>query len=313
MSIRIERLLRTGSAKRVRISYGTALGAVAAVAAVFAGARFYGPVIAAPLTSATSVTAARSVQSAEIHHSAVIARHSSRVLVRQTHTPVLPTATPQIVAVQTPAPRPAKSATHPPTHRLPAPARSARAHAASTIDPRAPHCDGCNLEGINWRGRDLRGIVLHGANLANADLRDADLRGADLSGSNVDGALWQGARLQGARLDGLNVTTDGMDIATLRTLLDMCAGCNFGTFDGRGKNLSGLHLSGLNLADADLREADLRNTTFDGVNLSGVRLQGAKLDGAAFNGCNFSGVDLRGVDMSGAKITGSNISGTIVQ
>jgi uncharacterized protein YjbI with pentapeptide repeats/beta-lactamase regulating signal transducer with metallopeptidase domain len=309
MSIRIERLLRTGSSQRVRVSYGTALAAMAAVAAVFAGARFYGPVIAAPLAA---VTPAKSAP--VLRHNAVSIRRTPHLRIAQPQVHVRSTAPVHVAAMQTtPSPRAATRAPQAHAHRSPAPARAMRAGTAPTSSQAIPRCDGCNLSGINWRGRDLRGVVLHGANLSGADLRDADLRGADLSGSNLDGALLQGAHLEGAHLDGLNVSTAGLDAATLRTLLDSCSGCNFGSFDGRGKDLSGLHLNGLNLADADLRQADLRNTTFDGVNLSGIRLQGARLDGASFNGCNFSGVDLRGVDMSGAKITGSNMSGAILQ
>jgi uncharacterized protein YjbI with pentapeptide repeats/beta-lactamase regulating signal transducer with metallopeptidase domain len=306
MSIRIERLLRAGSSHRVRISYGTALAAIATVAAVFAAAQFYGPVIAAPLTAATSPA-----RVAAVPHKAAAVRAAVHPKARvQTPVPqpaVSPTAIAQTVALTTPQPRATKHA---------APPRKHATHAAPVrraLDASVPRCDGCNLAGINWRGRDLRGIVLHGANLSNADLRNADLRGADLSGSNLDGALLQGARLDGAQLAGLNISTTGMDLATLRTLLNQCSGCNFGSLDGRGKNLSGLHITGANLGDADLRQADLRNTVFDGVNLSGIRLQGAQLDGAAFNGCNFAGVDLRGVDMSRAKIAGSNMSGVILQ
>jgi uncharacterized protein YjbI with pentapeptide repeats/beta-lactamase regulating signal transducer with metallopeptidase domain len=308
ISVRIERLLRAGSARRVRISYGTAVAAMVTVAVVFAAAQFFGPVIAAPLDAALPVhSAATRHKTVSMHRTPVQHMPAPQIAVR-------PTASAETLALQTPEPRAVPRA--PQRHKHPVPARTHAVHVASAspvFGGRVPRCDGCNLSGINWRGRDLRGIVLHGANLSNADLRDADLRGADLSGSNLDGALLQGARLDGARLDGLNVSATGMDLATLRTLLNACSGCNFTDLDGRGKDLSGLHISGVNFSGADLRQANLRNTVFDGVNLSGSRLQGAQLDGASFNGCNFSGVDLRGVDMSRATLTGSNMSGAILQ
>ena len=310
ISIRIERLLRADSSQRLRISYGTALAAMATVAAVFVGAQFYGPVIAAPLNAVSSAAVA------VVQRNAVTVHRTPRPRTPQWQVAAPPTTAVQTVAlVQTPPPRHVKRASQPHKRSAPVPANRVRVVSAplAARQQRIPRCEGCNLSGIDWRGRDVRGIVLHGANLTSADLRDADLRGADLSGSNLAGALLQGARLDGARLAGLNVSTDGMDLATLRTLLNQCSGCNFGTLDERGKDLSGLHITGANLANADLRNANLRDTVFDGVNLTGVRLQGAQLDGASFNGCNFSGVDLRGVDMSNAKISGSNMSGAILQ
>jgi uncharacterized protein YjbI with pentapeptide repeats/beta-lactamase regulating signal transducer with metallopeptidase domain len=324
MSIRIERLLRAGTSRRVRISYATAIASLVLIGLVFAGAQRYGPVIAAPLTAAPAKTVA--MPKTKPHRIAETPKPRKIALAR-------PAPSPSPAARATPGPtlvartEPPKKAVHKTKPRR------------ATAAPRGlqavglPRCDGCNLAGINWRGRDLRGIVLHGANLSGADLRDADLRNADLSGSNLQDAQLAGARLDGAQLSGINlagamlrgvdirganisganVDTAGMDIATLRELLNSCSGCNFGDLDARGKDLSGLHISGVNLGDADLRQANLRNTVFNGVNFAGVRLQGAQLDGAEFNGCNFADVDLRGVDLSHAKLTGSNISNAIMQ
>jgi uncharacterized protein YjbI with pentapeptide repeats/beta-lactamase regulating signal transducer with metallopeptidase domain len=307
ISVRIERLLRAGSARRVRISYGTALAAIATVAVVFAGAQAYGPVIAAPLSDI--VPAHGTVAT----HERPRVQQKPRAVMPSPHVEVRPTPALEVAAATTPHPVATKHAAQPRKHPAHAHGHAVRGARGSLPRGGVPRCDGCNLSGIDWRGRDLRGIVLHGANLSNADLRDADLRGADLSGSNLDGTLLQGARLEGAILSGLNVSAAGLDLASLRTLLNSCSGCNFTSLDGRGKDLSGLHITGANLMGSDLRQANLRNTIFEGVNFAGVRLQGAQLDGASFNGCNFSGADLRGVDMSRATLSGSNMSGAILQ
>jgi uncharacterized protein YjbI with pentapeptide repeats/beta-lactamase regulating signal transducer with metallopeptidase domain len=322
MSIRIERLLRAGTSRRVRISYATAIAALVLIGLVFAGAQTYGPVVAAPLN-------ATPVKVAAVRHPKP--RHTTAA----TQPRKIAFAQPAPSPAATPVPRPTPVVRTVPRHKA-----TQKTHPPRSVTvPRPVHantrlrCDGCNLADVNWRGRDLRGIVLHGANLSGADLRDADLRNADLAGSNLQDAKLAGARLDGAQLAGINVSgallrgvdisgahvsglsvdAAGMDDATLRTLLNSCAGCNFADLDARGKDLSGLHISGTNLAGADLRRANLRNTVFNGANLDGARLQGAQLGGAEFNGCNFSGVDLRGVDMSGARITGSNITNTIMQ
>lgn len=334
ISIRIERLLRATSSRRLAVSYATALAAVVAVLLVFVGARSFGPVIAAPVSVV-------SVQTAPAH---VNLARAARAVKSAAKPPaaaatVLPTPAEQSIA-RTPKSVRAVLQPHARSTKPLAVPRGARTEvaavpAAGVSKERATdglHCDGCDLQGVNWRGRDLRGAVLRGAYLNNADLRDTDLRDADLSGASLAGARLDGANLQGTRLDGIaingallvavdlsgaqisgsNVDTSSITPAQLRQLLDMCAGCSYGRLNAQGMNLSGVHVQGVNLADADFRNADLRNAVFDGVNFAHAQFRGARLDGTTFNGCMLKGADFHGVDLSGARFAGTDLSGVLM-
>jgi uncharacterized protein YjbI with pentapeptide repeats/beta-lactamase regulating signal transducer with metallopeptidase domain len=330
MSIRIERLLRAGSSGRLKISYSTALAALAAMALLFVGSEIAGPVFAAALGAPQQHSIAQRPAP----------KRPLRKIARVTPAPVPPSKTLVVAAAPIITASPVALATHAVAPPHPARTPKATSHkppARTATSPRIPpevlrRCDGCDFAGVDWRGRDLRGIQLHGANLSDADLRGADLRDADLSGSNLQGARLDGAKLQGTKLSGIaisgnlirnvdlsqvqlagdSVDAAGLDLATLRTLLNSCAGCSFNGLDVRGKDLSGLRIVGIDLANVDFRGTDLRNTTFAGVNFEHAHFQGAKLDGASFAGCNLAGVDFRGVDVSGAKFAGSNLSDTIM-
>jgi uncharacterized protein YjbI with pentapeptide repeats/beta-lactamase regulating signal transducer with metallopeptidase domain len=120
-----------------------------------------------------------------------------------------------------------------------------------------------------------------------------------------------------------------------------CSGCDFGGQNLSGKNFSGSNLTGsdfsranlqganfngANLSGVDFEDADLRNASFVGANLSGANLDSAKLDGANLDDANLSGADLnprtlsqaqiraylphcRGCDLSGANLSGMDLSG----
>lgn len=342
ISIRIERLLKFGSNRRLSVSYTTALAAAVAAAIVFGCALTFGPVIASPVSATPAVASNTKSYKPVVHHTKPrLEKHAHAALPSPTpvpveHQPLTLPSPPVHVAAMTPVtPRAVKPKALPAVLRTPSTPR-AIAYAPKTTSPSldsgAVRCDGCSFENVDWHGRDLRNIVMRGANLAGADLRNADLRGADLTGANLAGAHLEGARLNGtrlqganfgdvslrgvdltgARIEGANISTTGADAQTMRVLLERCRGCNFAHIDARNMDLHGVKSVGINMDHADLRGADLRDAQFNGVNFDGVHFQGARLAGAAFIGCNFNGVDFRGVDLAGARLTGSNLSGAIM-
>jgi len=338
ISIRIERLLKTGRNARVSISYPVlTVTTLAALAVVFV-ALSAGPIIAAtapcPPVAVAQTTPRKIAQQPQRKAQAVKPAVTTYVALP---TPVLiAQAQPAAIAAQTPAPK------YQQTKATPRPARTARPVStprpprtrAATIIPGTGivRCSGCSFGGVDWSGRDLRGIVLHGANLADANLTNADLRDADLSGSNLANVRLQGAKLAGAHLAGVNfegVSLQGVDLsqadisgsnidvksldkATLRVMLTKCKGCNFGDADFRNMDLRGMTITGANFGGTDFRGADLRGTTFNGANFGGAKFGGAHVDQARFVGCNFDEADFRGVDVTHAEFVGSNMSGIIM-
>ena len=275
ISIRVERLLKFGTNRRVSVSYGAALAAAAIAAAVFAGATSFGPVLASPLSPATATPAIAVKPSA---------KHVS-------YAPVVAFA---------------------PNTPIRCDGCNFENVDWRGRDLRGIVMRGANFSQADFRNADLRGADFSGSNFDAARLQGARLQGTRLTGANFTETSLEGVDLSGADISGANFASQGFDQATLRTLLTRCTGCGFESLDAHNMDLRGIHVEGLNLDQADFRGADLRNAVFTGVNLDAVRLQGARLAGAVFEGCNFTDVDLRGVDLSRVQLTGSNLSGAIL-
>jgi uncharacterized protein YjbI with pentapeptide repeats/beta-lactamase regulating signal transducer with metallopeptidase domain len=204
---------------------------------------------------------------------------------------------------------------------------------AQTIAATTFECTGCNFGGADLRGRDFRGQHLMGANFdrarlqgarfdgaeltgsnfEGADLRDVSFRNADLSGCNLDHAQLAGAVFDGAKLEGCNIRTADLTPAQVRVFLQTCVGCSFERVNLRGQDLRNLHVVGTSLAHADLTGADLSGSSFEGVDFSNAEFSGARLDGTKFTGCDFERADLRNVDLSKASMTGSSIGDAIMR
>ena len=180
-------------------------------------------------------------------------------------------------------------------------------------DFRHQNLEGANFDGTNLQGAHFDHAVLTGTNFNNADLRNASFAGAQLEGCNLRGARLDGVRFEGAQLTGCNIDTSRLSPEQAKIVLTSCLGCNFANANLRGMDLRNVHLEGANLAHADLRGANLQNAQFTGVNLSGASLNGAHLEGASFMGCEFNGVDLRNVDLNHTQITGSSLRGAIMR
>jgi uncharacterized protein YjbI with pentapeptide repeats/beta-lactamase regulating signal transducer with metallopeptidase domain len=171
------------------------------------------------------------------------------------------------------------------------------------------NCSGCdfnhqNLSGKNFSGSEftgsdfsnanLQGANFNGANLSGADFENADLRNASFVNANLTGANLDGAKLDGANLDGANLS--GADISPRKLSQSQLRSYlpRCHGCDLAGADLSGMDLSGLRLTGADLSKANLR---------------GANLSKAIFSGVDFSGADLRGAKTDGTQFIGCDFSG----
>ena len=197
----------------------------------------------------------------------------------------------------------------------------------------ADGCTGCNFADANLSGRDFSNHSMEGSNFAGANLQGAhfdhaqltgsnfsgaDLRNASFAHANLEGCNMRHAQLAGANFEGAQLTGCSIDVRDLtpeqtRTILNACEGCDFAHANLHGMDLHGVHLTGADLAGADLSGANLQDAMFTGVNFANANLHGANVNGADFTGCNFSHVDLRGVDLSHASLTGSDMAHAIWQ
>ena len=171
------------------------------------------------------------------------------------------------------------------------------------------NCSGCNFENQNLAGKNfagsnltgsdfghanLQGANFNGANLSGVDFEGADLRNASFTGANLSGANLNGAKLDGANLDHANLSGSDIDVRSLSQaqIRAYLPRCN-------GCDLHGANLSGM----------DLRGIKLTGVDLSHANLRGANLANATFSGVDFSGADLRGANTDGTKFIGCDFSG----
>jgi uncharacterized protein YjbI with pentapeptide repeats/beta-lactamase regulating signal transducer with metallopeptidase domain len=158
---------------------------------------------------------------------------------------------------------------------------------------------GSNLTGSDFEHANLQGAKFDGANLSGVDFEGADLRSASLVGANLSGANLDGAKLDGANLDRANLSGADIDVrmlsqAQIRAYLPHCSGCDLHGANLSGMDLRGIKLTGVDLSHANLRGANLQDAIFSGVDFSGADLRGANTDGTKFVGCDFSGASLTG-------------------
>lgn len=340
ISIRIERLLRSGRAIGRSITPSVASAVVVALVAVIAVLRTVTPSIA--FTLPTPPQPVVSVVPPAVPHGV---QHVAVAVPTPASVSIATSATSKPVDINVPAIHVNVPAVHMnvPAEHVTVPG----AHISLSI-PAIPHvsqrvavnghddlydCEGCNFSGANLAGHDfsnhrmtganfshanLRGArfdhaSLDGTNFEGADLRKASFVNASLQGCNMEGAGLEGIRFDGAHMEGCNIDVAQLAPAQARYVFSACEGCNFERINLEGMDLHGIHLEGANLERANLRNANLSGVVFSGVNLSRAILTGARLDGAVFEGCNFDRVDLRGIDLSKATITGSSLQNAIMR
>ncbi|HET9029316.1 MAG TPA: pentapeptide repeat-containing protein [Candidatus Aquilonibacter sp.] len=321
ISIRIERLLRTGRAIGSSIAPTVAGSFIASLVAVFIVLRLMTPSIAFTLPAPPAQPVAA------IPKAPIVAIPTPHA-VPSAH--VVASPAPHHVSPPIPAIVPRSSTM---TKELAdASTMISRALATTKVAQVRVHqdgCTGCDFEGANLRGRDFSNRSMDGANFENANLEsarfdrsrmsganfaNADLRNASFRNTELEGCNLRGAKLDGVNFDGAHMTGCSIDARTLtapqaRAVLASCEGCDFAGVDLRGMDLHGLILIGANLAHADLRNANLSGADLTGANLGGARLGGANLDHADLTGSNLHDADLRGVDLSHTNLTGAAMSG----
>ncbi len=346
ISIRIERLLRTGRAIGSGIAPSVAGSFVAALVAVFIVLRLMTPSIAftAPATpespAAPKVVAHQKIEKPHLVAptvAATVTKVAQQTVVAATNTPAPPVTVHRVEPVKASMPK-APSIPHMVASSGAIPnvgetvARALK-NAGKTV-AQAKNMDGCtgcnfadanlsgrdfsnrSMEGANFENANLQGArfdhaQMTGANFSDADLRNASFRNADLEGCNMRGARLDGVNFDGAHLTGCNIDVKGLSPEQTRNILNACEGCDFANANLYGMDLHGVHLTGVNLADADLRNTNLSGAELTGANLAGAKLAGANLNNADLTGCNLHRADLRGVDLSHTSLTGANMTGAI--
>ncbi|MGC2242157.1 MAG: pentapeptide repeat-containing protein [Candidatus Aquilonibacter sp.] len=326
ISIRIERLLRTGRAIGSSISPATATLVAIGLVAGYLLAFSLTPVVAFAMPCPPAVASVPPVMAAPPVHQ--FRSEIVKVAPLKVATPKMDVSLPQVpltIPNVTVTVAPAKSvvaSTAGLASRISSEVDSSIAKAlkplrvvASVDDVHGGmNCSGCdfqnqNLAGKNFAGSNLtgsdfshtnlQGANFNGAKLSGVDFQGADLRnasfiGANLSGANLDGAKLDGANLDHANLSGSDINVRSLSQAQIRAYLPRCNGCDLHGANLSGMDLRGIKLTGVDLSHANLRGANLQDAIFSGVDFSGADLRGANTDGTKFIGCDFSGASLAG-------------------
>ncbi len=327
ISIRIERLLRTGRAISSTISPAAATAVVVGLAAGFLVARVATPAIAFALPVAPPSPVA--IASPAQPHPPKVA--ATTIPEKHVHVDV------PAIHVNVPATHVDVPATHVsvdiPAVNIPPINMPQIATGAERTSSRNGNCGGCDFSNANLRGRDFRDQNLtgsdfsntnlsgarfdhsnvSGANFSNANLRDVSFTGANLSGCNLENANLDGVNFDGADLTGCSIDIKKLSPRQAKVFLTRCTGCDFAQANLRGIDLHGIKVTGIDLQGADLRNTDLTNAYFSGVDFSKADLSGAHLAGATFSGCSFDHTDLRNVDLSHVNFVGVSLGNAIMR
>jgi uncharacterized protein YjbI with pentapeptide repeats/beta-lactamase regulating signal transducer with metallopeptidase domain len=171
------------------------------------------------------------------------------------------------------------------------------------------NCTGCDFNGQNLAGKNFSGSDFVGSDFSKANLQGANFNGANLSGADFEGADLRNASFVDANLSGANLDGARLD------------GVNFDNANLSGADINPRKLSqsqlrsylprchGCDLAGADLSGIDLSGIKLTGADLSKANLRGANLSKAIFSGVDFSGADLRGAKTDGTQFIGCDFSG----
>ena len=324
ISIRIERLLRTGRAISSSISPATASAVIAGLVAVFLVARVVTPVVAFALPAA-AVTVSLSKGAVEPTFGPHERASTRTVRDKHEHAPK-----PAPTGTETPLPQ--REQQQP--RFFPSPAAVAQVIPATRstrsrgkVVAFTPGCTGCDFSHANLAGKDFRNQTLtgsdfenanlegarfdnsdlSGANFSNANLRNASFVNANMTGCDLEDANLNGARFDGARLTGCQVDVRKLEPSQTRFFLSRCTGCDFTGANLAGLDLHGVKIVGIDLSGASLRGTNLSGAEFSGVDFSNADFTGANLNGTSFTGCDFSRADLRNVDLTHASFVGSSL------
>jgi uncharacterized protein YjbI with pentapeptide repeats/beta-lactamase regulating signal transducer with metallopeptidase domain len=343
ISIRIERLLRTGRAIGSAISPAIAASVIVALVVVSALVRTMTPSVAYTLPATDSgdhaakkaVIKMRTQPAPDKHHTETHVAKNAAIGVKvgtavgtSVGSAVADAVTNAVTMTHTQLEEALQQAEHARQqaehqHQI---AQATKMNKTATAEGICKNCDfkdadlrghdfsgqtfnGADFERAKLRGARFDGTQLTGADFAHADLRDASFSGANLIGCDLRGAQLGGARFDGAHLVGCDFGAQTLTPGQARAFLTSCAGCNFSGADLHGMNLRNIRLQATNLEGANLSDADLSGAQLSAVNLDGANLSGAKLNGARFDVCNLQGADLSKVDLSVATFIDSSVNG----
>lgn len=317
ISIRIERLLRTGRAIGSSIAPSVAGSFIAALIAVFIVLRLMTPSIAftAPPEPEALASPAppATVAKTPVRPHRLAAKVEKPQAVAATMPPVTKVA--QVAATAPPMPATLAPATPAPVHHL---------HRSMPKWAAIPHMVASDSSDLGNIGATIgNAMKTAGKSVAQAkdtdgctgcNFADANLSGRDFSNRSMEGANFESANLQGARFDRSQLTGANFDGADLRNASFRNAdleGCNMRGARLDGANFDGAHLTGCNIDVSKLTPAQARNVmnSCDGCNFAKANLYGMDLHGVHLTGINLAGADLRNTNLSGADLTGANLSG----
>ncbi len=325
ISIRIERLLRTGRAIGSSISPATATLVAVGLVAGYLLAFSLTPVVAFAMPcppAVASVPPVIAVPAVHQHRSEIVEAAPSKVVTPKMGALPRVSLTIPNVSVTVAPPKSVAASTAGLASRISYEVDSSLSKALKPLRVVASvgdvhggmNCSGCDFENQNLAGKtfagsnltgsdfshaNLQGANFNGANLSGVDFEGADLRNASFAGANLSGANLVGAKLDGANLDHANLSGSDIDVrslsqAQIRAYLPRCNGCDLHGANLSGMDLRGIKLTGVDLSHANLRGANLADAIFSGVDFSGADLRGANTDGTKFIGCDFSGASLTG-------------------
>ncbi len=173
----------------------------------------------------------------------------------------------------------------------------------------AMNCTGCDFNGQNLSGKNFSGSNFTGSDFSKANLQGANFNGANLSGADFEGADLRNASFVGANLSGANLDGAKLDGANLDDANLSGADLNPRTLSQAQIRAYLPHCHGCDLAGANLSGMDLSGIKLVGIDMSKANLRGANLSKAVFSGVDFSGADLRGAKTDGTQFIGCDFSG----
>jgi beta-lactamase regulating signal transducer with metallopeptidase domain/uncharacterized protein YjbI with pentapeptide repeats len=328
ISIRIERLLRTGRAIGSQVAPKVAGAVAIAMVAIFLLLNTLTPSVAFTVSAPQQLARAAPSPSAAPSSTAKPARAPKPV---QKPAPVLPKPT------YTPTPGsgydikvPSMDVYVPPID-VHVPGMSALGE--SSVDGMTPSgCEACDFSGQDLAGRnfhakrfasttfsranlrraDFSSSVLVSVDLSHADLRGASFARAVMTNCDLSDAEMQGADFNGVRM--INCTFDARSLSPEQAgqFLRACTvNCDFSGARLNGQDLSNLRLQNVDLSGADLHGTNDSHSVFTNVNLAGANLNGADLTNSKFVNVDFSHANLNAARTQGAAFINSDFGNSV--
>ena len=348
ISIRIERLLRTGRAIGSSIAPNVAATVVGTFVAIFFVLRTMTPSIAfsevppVPVPSIAPVPEPPGItkSSQELPKSTIVVKSISispkvpEIPLKAVPGQATEIAVPNVTKIVHDALASAKLPAIPaPAHaivlkHMTALDSSLKAGVVAQNEPqRAIGCVGCDyahanlpnkdfsnrsMEGTNFASADLHGSKFEHATLTGVNFSDANLRDVSFVGANLEGCNMRGAHLEGVRFDGATLTGCNIDASALSPAQAriVLSSCEGCNFEH--VNLRGMDLRNVHIEGANLGYADLRDTDLSGAMFTGVNFEHALLAGARVDNTDFTGCNFSHADLRNVDLSRASMTGSVL-